>query len=80
MPKLGNYATAAHTEFELNPMQNFRVRVKYGSGGGKIGANVVRHLKVNSPCTSAAHTITLSELFVVSENRAYSVAAMSNKS
>ena len=37
VPKMGNYATVARTELELNPMQNDRVKEDYRSGVGKIG-------------------------------------------
>ena len=44
MPKLGSYSAVSHTEFQLIPMQSDRRRIDYGSGGGKIGTNVVFHL------------------------------------
>ena len=44
--KMGNYATVPHTEFELNSIQNDRVRADYGCGSGEIGGMVNCHLNM----------------------------------
>ena len=59
MPKMGNYATVARTELELNPMQNDRVKEDYRSGVGKIGptsnGSVFYLTKIGTPVFPITH-------------------------
>ena len=49
MPKTGIFSTVSHTEFELNPMQNDRVRGDFGSGPRQSGSKVLCHLNFRHP-------------------------------
>ena len=52
MPKTGIFSTMSHSEFELNPMQNDRVRGDFGSGPRESGLKVLCHLKrAHVPCS-----------------------------
>ena len=44
MPEMGNVSTVSHVGFELNPMQNDRVGVDFGSGPRESGLKVACHL------------------------------------
>ena len=49
--KTGNFSAMSHTGFELNPIQNDRVKVDFGCGLRESGPKVLCHLKPEPPIT-----------------------------